>query len=418
MRTRLIRGVMASVALAGVIVSYETTVPEDMKYRPSRLPDRVILTWAGNPATSQAVTWRTELGVTPAVAEIAESEDGPGFPKKARTVNAASEKLDTDAGPALYHSVRFTDLKPATVYAYRVGDGWNWSEWNQFRTASDKAEPLEFVYVGDAQNDLFSMWSRLIRQAYSDAPKLRFIVHAGDLINRNTIDHEWGQWHQAAGWINRSVPSFPSPGNHEYGSKKLSVNWRPQFTLPENGVAGLEETNYYVDIQGVRMVSLNSNIMREEQAQWLDKLLSNNPNRWTVLAFHHPILSAAKGRDNKELRELWQPVIDKHRVDIVLTGHDHTYARSNVMSGVNAQSKAGTVYVVSVSGPKMYALQKQDWMEKSGQQMQLFQVVRIAGDRLHYESRTARGEVFDSFDLVKKAGKRNKLVADHRRTRV
>lgn len=410
MKTKLFRAVWVTLGFAGLVVSYETTVPDNVKYQVSRVPDRVILTWAGDPATTQAVTWRTDTSVTSPVAEIAESEDGPNYPKKAKAVPAVSETLKNDAGEALYHSVRFTELKPSTVYAYRVGDGSNWSEWNQFRTASDKPEPLEFVYVGDAQNDIFSMWSRLIRQAYSDAPKLRFIVHAGDLINRNTIDSEWGQWHQAAGWINRSVPSFPTPGNHEYGGKKLDGNWRPQFTLPDNGVPGLEETNYYLDVQGVRIVALNSNEKRAEQAEWLDKLLANNPNKWTILTFHHPILSTAKGRDNKELREMWQPIIDKYKVDIVLTGHDHTYGRSNVMSGANAQSDAGTVYVVSVSGPKMYKLEPQPWMKKSAEQTQLFQVIRINRDRMHYESRTARGVLYDSFDLVKRKGKRNQIV--------
>ena len=29
-------------------------------YRPTHIPDRVILTWASDPTTSQAVTWRTD----------------------------------------------------------------------------------------------------------------------------------------------------------------------------------------------------------------------------------------------------------------------------------------------------------------------------------------------------------------------
>ena len=47
----------------------------------------------------------------------------------------------------------------------------NWSEWVHARTASDKPEPFSFIYFGDAQNDVKSLWSRVIRGAYSDAPK-------------------------------------------------------------------------------------------------------------------------------------------------------------------------------------------------------------------------------------------------------
>lgn len=394
-----------------LVAEKDPKVSEEVLHKPTPVPDRVILTWAGDPSTTQAVTWRTSTSVTKPVAEIAEAGDGPEFVKRATAVKAVTETFQSDLNTAAYHSVRFSNLKPATMYAYRVGDGYNWSEWNQFRTAGSGPAPVEFLYVGDAQNDIFQLWSRLIRQGYSEAPKARFIVHAGDLVNRANRDAEWGEWYAAAGWITRSVVAMPTPGNHEYPDKKLTGHWRPQFTLPENGVPGLEETNYYLDIQGVRMVVLNSNRMHKEQAEWLDKVLTDNPNRWTVLTFHHPVFSAARSRDNKDLRQAWQPVFDKHQVDIVLTGHDHTYARSNLRTGVSAQDgKSGTVYVVSVSGPKMYQLDREAWMQRAAENTQLCQIIRIGGDTLQYEARTARGILYDAFELHKQKGKPNRLV--------
>ena len=172
-------------------------VPEADIYRATPVPDRIILTWSGNPATTAAVTWRTDASVTNAVAQIANAADGPDFPKSARSYPAI-----TETGADNYHSLPFTGLQPDTQYLYRVGDGANWSEWNQFRTAPRGPAPLEFIYVGDAQNDIFSMWSHLIRAGYSEAPRARFILHAGDLANRGVVDSEWGEWHAAAGWIN------------------------------------------------------------------------------------------------------------------------------------------------------------------------------------------------------------------------
>jgi 3',5'-cyclic AMP phosphodiesterase CpdA len=393
-------------------LNFSTSAANGRSFLPGPQPDRIILTWSADPATSQSVNWRTDTSVQHAVAEIAIAEDGPLFVKSTTRVDAESQAFESDLGPARYHSVTFSGLSPSTMYVYRVGDGHNWSEWSHFRTTGVKAEPLTFLYVGDAQNDIFSMWSRLIRMGYTKAPDANFIIHAGDLVNRGSRDEEWGEWFQAAGWINQTVPSFPSPGNHEYaGGKGLTRHWRTQYTLPSNGVSGLEESCYYLDIQGVRMISLNSNEKREEQAQWLDKLLAENPNRWTVATFHHPIHSAARSRDNKELREAWQPIFDKYAVDLVLTGHDHTYARSNLNTGVNTQSKkAGTVYVVSVSGPKMYSLTRDSWMMRAAEDTQLFQIIRIAGDRLTYESRTARGVLYDSFELRKRKNAPNELI--------
>ncbi|MBI1355010.1 MAG: metallophosphoesterase [Acidobacteria bacterium] len=385
-------------------------------HQPTRVPDRVILNWNGDPTTTQAVTWRTSVDVDQAVAEIAVAEDGPLFVDNARRVAAATEPFESDLGPAHYHSVAFNGLEPETLYVYRVGDGEEaWSEWLHFRTASTAAKPLTFLYVGDAQNDIFSMWSRLIRQGYAAAPDADFLIHAGDLINRANRDAEWGEWSLAAGWINRSVPSLPTPGNHEYDKtdgQGLSRHWRPSFTLPENGPAGPPpETSYFIDVQGVRIVALNSNEAQQEQAAWLDGLLADNPNRWTVVTHHHPIFSASEGRDNPELRALWQPIYDKHGVDLVLQGHDHTYARSNLMTGENVQNgPAGTVYVVSVSGPKMYEVQDAPWMVRSAEDTQLFQKIRIDGDLLRFESYTARGILYDAFELRKRDGQPNELV--------
>ena len=415
---RHVSRLLAPVAFAALLLVANRTakIPDADLHRPSAQPDRVILTWAGDPSTSQAVTWRTDATVDRAMAQIAEAGDGPGFSKDARTVTASSQSVQTDLGQARSHSSEFAALLPATLYAYRVGDGENWSEWNQFRTAAAGPAPLEFIYAGDAQNDIYSLWSRLIRQSMRDAPRMQFIVHAGDLVNTSTRDALWGEWHRAAGWINRSVTSFPTPGNHEYplidGRRGLAPLWRPQFALPSNGAAGLEETNYFIDIQGVRMISLNFNERQADQAIWQDRLLSvPHPNRWIAATFHHPIYSSAKGRDNPELRALWQPVFDKHGVDLVLTGHDHTYARTNLMTaaGPARAGGPGAIYVVSVSGPKMYQLERNPAMRRAAMNTQLFQIVRIDGGKLSYEARTARGVLYDAFALRKPAGGKRRM---------
>jgi hypothetical protein len=400
-------------------------VLDENLYRATPMPDRIILTWKGDPAHSQAVTWRTDPSVKKGLAQIAVAEAGPSFVKKAKEVVAVTSPHQSDLGPAHYHSVDFTELAPATKYVYRVGDGVNWSEWIQFSTASDKPEPFSFIYFGDAQNDVRSHWSRVIREAHSDAPKAKFMIHAGDLINSGNRDAEWGEWFGAGGWLNAMVPSVPTPGNHEYPRDKarpllrsqLSHHWRPQFTLPENGLLGLEETVYWLDYQGVRIVSLNSNELEKEQVPWLERVLENNPNKWTVLTFHHPVYSTAKGRDNPDIRNLWKPLFDKHRVDLVLQGHDHGYGRfgqqlsENVGSGTNARSpEGGTIYVVSVSGPKMYRVERTPAMRRAAENTQLYQIISIDGDTLRYEARTAAGELYDAFRLEKREGQLNEVI--------
>ncbi len=424
-------------------------------YQPTANPDRIVLTLNGDPSTTQAVNWRTSVDVTLGIAEICAAEAGPHFPENAKQVEAQSEALKSNLSTAHYHSVVFKDLEPDTVYAYRVGDGVNWSEWFHFRTATAKPEAFSFVYFGDAQNDVRSMWSRVIREAYRDAPKAAFLLHAGDLVNRAESDAEWGEWFGAGGWLNAMTPSVAIPGNHEHVKiregdrqrRKLSHHWRKVFTFPENGPRGLEETCFTTTYHNLRIIGLNSNEMQEVQAEWLERVLAENESEWVVCTFHHPIFSTGKDRDNPELRALWKPIFDKYKVDLVLQGHDHTYGRTgldvpaaaakpesfklakrdsanedlvsvgdtNAPVGVtNVDSEFGTVYVVSVSGPKMYSNTRYPFMKRIAEDTQLYQIIHIEGKHLKFEARTAIGELYDAFELQKRDGQINKLVEPKR----
>jgi len=394
-------------------------------YLPSVLPDRIVLNVTADPSTSMAVNWRTAESVTESFAEIAVAEADPRFVDKAKKINAKSEKLVWEDTPtATYHSVIFTDLTPNTKYAYRVGDGKYWSEWIHFSTAGNVGEKFSFVYYGDVQVNIKSMWSRVAREAFGKAANAKLMMYAGDLINKANRDVEWGDWFAGGGFIHSMIPAFPTPGNHDHfdtpqGVNTTSIFWRPQFTLPENGPAGLEETCYYSDLQGVRFISLNSDQVEvsdeymNKQRDWLDGILKNNPNKWTCITFHHPIYSPKTTRNNQRMRDTFKPIFDKYKVDLVLQGHDHTYARG--MMNVPMQTKnavSGTMYVISVSGSKMTDsnIEKSKWIDRSAVYSQLFHIVEVDGDRLSFETFTATGDLYDAFDLIKRKGKTNTLV--------
>jgi len=288
------------------------------------------------------------------------------------------------------------------------------------------------LYVGDAQNYILELWSRLIREGYKKAPDASFVIHAGDLVNNAHSEQQWQEWFDAGGWIHSSLPSFPIPGNHEYGylnaadanneTRSLTAQWELQFSLPDNGPEGLEETAYFMDYQDMRLIGLNTNTDIEKQTVWLKEVLAATTQKWKVVTFHHPLFSASDGRDNKELRNVWKPIFDTYKVDLVLQGHDHSYARGRVspgenkIDGVNLRDKTGTVYVVSVSGGKMYGLRPNGWeglgaeRDRAAENTQLFQLISIENNTLSFESYTAIGELYDAFQLVKKKNSPNKFI--------
>ncbi len=407
--------------------------------QPTPWPERIMLNMGEDPATSFGVTWRTDTSIETGFVEYAVATAAPKFwrtktTQKAITSTHDFSKVKSAGIKANYHTASITNLQPNTLYAYRVGDGKHWSEWIQYKTASDQPEAFSFLYVGDAQNYVMELWSRLIRQGYSKAPDSRFVIHAGDLVNDAHSDREWEEWFSAGGWIHSMLPSIAVPGNHEYeetqegGEQVLSVQWNPQFNLPLNGPKGLEETVYYIDYQGVRFIALNSmgrydKTLLKAQIDWLEKILKNNPNKWTIATYHHPVFSASQGRDNKDWREILKPIFSKYNVDLALQGHDHSYVRGrttpkeyNLTSGLNKKDQTGTVYVVSVSGGKMYKLKPQRWnnyeaeLQREAENTQLFQVISVDGDKLSYQSYTATGELYDAFDLVKNQGAPNTFI--------
>lgn len=393
---------------------------------PGREPDRVILNLTEDPGSSLAVNWRTDTTITEGFVEFAIATPGPEFKDMTKRLKANREwlvtkHLEEPRISAHYFSAKIPGLTPGTKYVYRVGSEGFWTEWHQVQMPDVNAEKVSFVYFGDAQNDLKSMWSRVIREAYKTIPTVDFMLHAGDLINRHDRDIDWGEWFYAGSYIHATVPSVMTPGNHEYGKGVvLSPQWRPQFNLPLNGPKGLEETCYVVNYPNLKVVSLDaeqideSPYYLERQAQWLDSILTKDPRKWTAITFHYPVFSTKPNRDNEKLRSRFKPIFDKHKVDIVLQGHDHAYGRgmvNNVPTGYSVSDKtSGTMYVVSVSGPKMYDVSDDPWMDRRARNTQLFQIITIDGDKLSFQSFTANGELYDAFDLEKKKGKPNKLV--------
>ncbi len=147
---------------------------------------------------------------------------------------------------------------------------------------------------------------------------------------------------------------------------------------------------------------------------WLRKVLGANPQRWTVVVQHHPMYCVVKRRDFKAMRAALGPLYDEFRVDLVLQGHDHAYARTHkVFDGRLAGPEApGTVSATSVSGSKMYTITTR-WsplMARLQQDAHSIRWCRSRETELQYESRALDGGLVDAFELVKAGGPASSYV--------
>lgn len=376
---------------------------------PGVYPDRIILNLSASPGTAVGINWRTAVEQEGGWVEYAVATPGAQFMSKRDSVASKTQTLapaHPGEGPARYHSVLLSGLKQSTTYVYRVGEGSYKSEWFQFTTPG---KSLEFLFFGDAQNDVKAHWSRILRQAFRAHPEVNFMLHGGDLINRHNRDIEWAGWFEAGGFIHSSVPSAMAAGNHEFGKgvNNLSAHWKAQFTLPENGPDTLTETCYSIHFDEMVLAVLDATMMyddkglEEKSLKWLDQVLGGTNSPWKIVMIHFPLYSTKGNRDNKALREALQPVLEKHQVDLVLSGHDHAYGR-----GIREIDRHAMGYIVSNSGPKHYEVgEEKDWMQKKGEFIQLYQHIKLDENQLQYRAYTAEGVLFDEFKFKKVGGK-------------
>jgi acid phosphatase type 7 len=392
-------------------------------YQPTSYPDRIIMNPRSDAERSVAITWRTDDQTTEGVLELQPSPAGPVDKTLSRVIRAKStpvryEYPDEPTISAMQHTCLLQNLNSGTKYMYRVGSGNFWSEWFEFSIDNNRNNKFSFTYLGDPQTDIRSQWSRVLRSAYLHNPGSAFILYAGDLINRAGRETEWQEWFEAGSFIYATVPQLMTPGNHDYRNQVLDSHWKYQFNLPDNGPEGLKHTCYFIDYKNLKLISIDSaadselrdtsGTALETQKAWLDSILTMNTREWIILTTHLPFYSPKESRDNAHIRQAFQPIIEKHGVDMVLSGHDHSYGRGQ--SSDNPAVKNPIVYVVSVSGPKMYEVGDKEWMKVKGTDIQLYHEISIDDNRLTFKAFTADGRLFDQFVLKKKKNGISRLM--------
>lgn len=367
----------------------------------SAAADHVVLTWSGDPATTQSIQWRTGPGSPHARVRYATDGAGPVV------VDASSAVLHTpdvaNDPEVMRHTAVLGGLQPGTTYRYAIGDGASWGEEREFTTAPERDGGFSFIYMGDAQNGL-ETWGELVRSARAAHPQAAFYVMAGDLVNWGERRDDWDLLFHNARGVYDTRPLVAAIGNHEVDEGHADL-YVAQFDLPRNGPDGIEpERVYSMEYSDALFVVLDSNLEPEPQVEWLDQTLGASEATWKFVVFHHPLYSPRPGdRGQPELKAAWTPVFEKHGVDLVLTGDDHAYMRSHPLRGdqVMESPADGPIYILSVAGTKMYGQEDAPYVARRFTDIATYQVIDIEGGRLEYTSYDIDGQVMDAFSVEK-----------------
>jgi len=386
------------------------------KHPSSETPDQVVLTWSHDPRTTQTIQWRTNRRVTRGAIRYYKKPSAPdaGKPRpEVMEVSAETERLESKFllnDPIIHrHTGLLLGLEPDTTYYYWVGDpaSKRWSQRGEFTTAPDKVKPFSFIYMGDAQNGL-DTWGKLVRGAHYRQPNAAFYIMAGDLVDRGNERDDWDSLFANAKGVYDHRQLVPVIGNHECQGGHPTL-YLKLFGLMQNGPANVErERAYAFEYSNALFVVLDSNLDPVTQTAWLEEQLARSKAKWKFVTYHHPAYSSLPKRDNVKLRELWTPLFDKYHVDMALQGHDHAYLRTYPMKGQKqvGSPAEGTVYIVSVSGTKLYEQDKRDYTEFGMTNVATYQVldIQIEGDRLIYRAYDTDGKLRDEL-IIDKSGR-------------
>ncbi|MFT5403707.1 MAG: hypothetical protein ACI9DF_002545 [Verrucomicrobiales bacterium] len=253
-------------------------------------------------------------------------------------------------------------LAAGTVYYYAVyhGDellaGGDSEHFVRTIPPPESEQSLRFWVVGDSGNGgLLQRESFKAIQAQVAATRVPIdaYIHLGDMAYVSGTDDEFEMnFFQIYSPLLRNTVTWPTMGNHEAASASGVTGigvYYDAYVTPTQGEAGGvpsgSESYYAFDYGPVHFVCLNSHDLNRapdgEMAQWLREDLSRVEAKWLVAFFHHPPYS--KGTHDSdtetqlvEMREHIMPILESHGIDLVLSGHSHTYERSMLIDGAYA----------------------------------------------------------------------------------
>jgi calcineurin-like phosphoesterase family protein len=153
------------------------------------------------------------------------------------------------------------------------------------------------------------------------------LVTTGDNVYEDGDPRQFGaQLDEPYRQLRRTRPLWVTLGNHDVeggrGGEQL-------------GHLGLGSLPYAKRLPGVELLFLDGNRPDESQGSWLDRRLAAPGPAFRVVVFHQPAYSCSTehGSTRAVLRR-WVPILERHRVALVLNGHDHDYQRFVSASGV------------------------------------------------------------------------------------
>ena len=261
-------------------------------------------------------------------------------------------------GTRTEHEVRLTDLAPDSRYYYAVAStdavlaGGDNDHYFDTHPTHGSTPAFRAWIVGDSGEA--NQAARDVRDAYlgyAGPDRADLFLMLGDNAYNSGTDAEY----QAAVFdmypeVLRNTVLWPTRGNHDDLHTGGDNDYYEIFSMPTAGEAGGlpsgSEAYYSFDFANLHFVCLDSDESDRSpngaMLTWLAQDLAATDQEWTVAFWHHPpYTKGSHDSDNDgdsgarmtQMRENALPILEAAGVDLVLSGHSHSYERSYLIDG-------------------------------------------------------------------------------------
>jgi hypothetical protein len=283
------------------------------------------------------------------------------------TFTAGKELIEADGTAAAagtsntQHKAAVTGLKPGSSYQYAVSsDGTNWSEIYDFAVPAETGL-FKFAVIADPQLTTGNVdkdsrypatnvttaagWKETMGIIMTKG--VSFIASGGDQVDTSSNETQYTNLFAPEGI--RNLPFAPVVGNHD-----TNVAFRYHYNLPnEQSFSGTETNvmgNYFYLYNNILFVVLNSASSpnsKSAAATYIDYFRSTikaakiaHPKYdWLIIQHHKSTASVADHCADTDIQYYveagFETLMSEEDVDFVLAGHDHVYARSYPLKGMD-----------------------------------------------------------------------------------
>lgn len=257
-------------------------------------------------------------------------------------------------------------------------------------TLPNRNGSVKFVVLGDFGSGEAQEYEIAARMAdFRTRFPFAFVITTGDnIIGRQDGPADFVEKFERPfqALLRARVPFYATLGNHDKASNRSYPLWN------------MNGRRYYTFAAGnVRFFALDSNRPDRAELAWIDEALSGADDAWKICYFHHPLYSnGVRHGPALELRVLLEPILQRHGVDVVFSGHDHVYERLTPQAGI-------AYFVTGAGGQDVRTLRRSAATAASFDREQTFTAVEVAGADLFFQTVSRSGVTVDAGVIRKRS---------------